>query len=369
MPITKDSNGVIQYTPASDRFETITTGVHPADSFAICDNIDQIRQIRFDPSSQATNSNVYIKTGNAVAGSDVIITLPSTSTTLSGAVEGFTIFQCDAGTSPTADAVSDTLTLTCTDSSLVITGNSTTDTVTFSAGSNLALLGGRSGGQTLKGDTASGGDLILMSTAHATKGDVTIGSAFRYDEVNNRVMVGDITVDPTSRLHFKGTAQTNAAGILLECDGALAGRFFRVLPQGNVLYFKNDSAGNYNMTFLSSGHTSICTTTDNAFVTMGGSIATVALATKTGAYTLTQDDYIVLGDATGGAFSLTLPTAAGFRGLTYVLKRISAANNVTVATTSSQTIDGAATYVLDAQYKSIVVVSDNSNWIITGVCP
>lgn len=37
-----------------------------------------------------------------------------------------------------------------------------------------ALLAGRSGGQTLIGDTASGGDLILQGTAHATPGDILI---------------------------------------------------------------------------------------------------------------------------------------------------------------------------------------------------
>lgn len=39
-----------------------------------------------------------------------------------------------------------------------------------------ALLAGRSGGQTLKGDTLTGGNLTLESTAHATKGDVIIAS-------------------------------------------------------------------------------------------------------------------------------------------------------------------------------------------------
>jgi hypothetical protein len=37
-----------------------------------------------------------------------------------------------------------------------------------------ALLAGRSGGQTLKGDTASGGNLTLVSTAHATKGQIIL---------------------------------------------------------------------------------------------------------------------------------------------------------------------------------------------------
>ena len=49
-----------------------------------------------------------------------------------------------------------------------------------------ALLAGRAGGQTLKGDTASGGDLTLMSTAHATKGKIRFGTS-HYSEVDNRL--------------------------------------------------------------------------------------------------------------------------------------------------------------------------------------
>lgn len=245
MPITKDGNGVIQYTPASDRFETSITGTHPADSIAICDNQDQLKQIKFDPSSQATNSNVIFKTQNAAAGTDVVITFPNTSTDLSGSVEGFTIFQCDAGTSPTADVVNDTLTLTCTDSTLVITGNSTTDTVTFSAGSNLALLGGRSGGQTFKGDTASGGNLILMSTAHATKGGVTIGTTFKYDEANQRLLLGDYDGTGNAKanhLYIKAAIDDSDTLIRLEGQGSLGTRLWDLgVSAAGYLAFSNPS--------------------------------------------------------------------------------------------------------------------------------
>lgn len=40
-----------------------------------------------------------------------------------------------------------------------------------------ALLAGRAGGQTLIGDTASGGNLTLQSTAHANRGKIYLGSA------------------------------------------------------------------------------------------------------------------------------------------------------------------------------------------------
>jgi len=38
---------------------------------------------------------------------------------------------------------------------------------------------------------------------------------------------------------------------------------------------------------------------------------------------------------------------------------------LTIATTSSQTIDGASSWILDEQYETIVVVSDGSNWYVS----
>lgn len=55
------------------------------------------------------------------------------------------------------------------------------------------LSGGLAGGQTVKGDTASGGSLTLMSTNHATKGSILFGTS-AYDEVNNRLGIGTTTI-------------------------------------------------------------------------------------------------------------------------------------------------------------------------------
>lgn len=62
-----------------------------------------------------------------------------------------------------------------------------------------ALLAGRAGGQTLNGDTASGGNLTLHSTAHATKGKILLGTASAYDQANDRLGVG--TQSPSYALH------------------------------------------------------------------------------------------------------------------------------------------------------------------------
>jgi len=74
-----------------------------------------------------------------------------------------------------------------------------------------ALLAGRSSGQTLIGGTASGENLTLQSTAHATKGKILFGTS-GYDEVNNRLGIG--TNAPEDILHVN--SGTSNAGILIK---------------------------------------------------------------------------------------------------------------------------------------------------------
>jgi hypothetical protein len=93
--------------------------------------------------------------------------------------------------------------------------------------------------------------------------------------------------------------------------------------------------------------------------------AKLAIVAKTANYTLTQDDDTVTGDTSGGAFTLTLPTAVNRSGSEYTLKKTdSSANVLTIATTSAQTIDGASNAYLGYQNDSITLVSDGTNWRI-----
>jgi len=87
-------------------------------------------------------------------------------------------------------------------------------------------------------------------------------------------------------------------------------------------------------------------------------------AVKTTTYAILTTDSAVLTDATSGSFTVTLPTAVGVAGKTYTIKRTdqTLANAVTIATTSSQTIDGATTRKLCTQYEQFTIVSDGSNW-------
>ena len=80
-----------------------------------------------------------------------------------------------------------------------------------------------------------------------------------------------------------------------------------------------------------------------------------------GTYAILAGDYYI--NATGGTFTATLPTAVGRAGQKFVIKN-SGTGIVTIATTSSQTIDGQLTIVLAVQYQAIDVVSDGANWFV-----
>lgn len=86
---------------------------------------------------------------------------------------------------------------------------------------------------------------------------------------------------------------------------------------------------------------------------------------KVALYTATTADDVIICDATGGAFSIMLPAAAGVTGKTYYIKKIDVTvNAVTVDANGAETIDDAATQVLAAQYDNIMIVSDGAEWWI-----
>jgi len=97
--------------------------------------------------------------------------------------------------------------------------------------------------------------------------------------------------------------------------------------------------------------------------TVGGGTGSTSTVTTT--YTITTSDRYIFADASGGAFTITLPTAASSSGLKFTIKKIdSSANAVTVDGDGAETIDSAANYALTVQFESIDVVSDGTEWHI-----
>ena len=85
-----------------------------------------------------------------------------------------------------------------------------------------------------------------------------------------------------------------------------------------------------------------------------------SVSTNTTAGNGANVDYVYL---VSGTTTITLPTAVGNTN-TYTIKRVDG-GTVSIATTSSQTIDGSASPItINVQYVSLTVVSDGSNWNI-----
>lgn len=94
----------------------------------------------------------------------------------------------------------------------------------------------------------------------------------------------------------------------------------------------------------------------------GGGVRTSAVSARTGDCTLTSADSVILGDASEGAFTVTLPSA-GTVGLRYtVVKTEASGNAVTLAATAGETINGSAVQRLRARGERITVISDGTEW-------
>lgn len=98
--------------------------------------------------------------------------------------------------------------------------------------------------------------------------------------------------------------------------------------------------------------------------TINGAIVDIdGIGSKSANYTITASDFILLGDASAGAFTFTLPAASGVSKKRYHIKKIdSSGNTITIDGNGAETIDGAITKVLSVQYESITIVSDGTSW-------
>lgn len=88
-------------------------------------------------------------------------------------------------------------------------------------------------------------------------------------------------------------------------------------------------------------------------------------AAKTSAYTTVAADRIIGVDTSGGAVTITLGSATVAAGRAIIIKDeggAAATNNITVATEGAETIDGAATDVINTNYGSCGYYSNGTNW-------
>lgn len=198
--------------------------------------------------------------------------------------------------------------------------------------------------------------------------------------------VGDILY-ATGATTLAKLAKGTALQFLQMNSGATAPEWGSILgaAQGGTGVANNAAAtltrsGNHALTITTTNTTSVTLPTTGTLSTLAGSetltnktlttptvngLKTAVMASQTANVTLTATDYFVPCNATGGAFTVTLPAASGNTGLTYVIKKTdSSFNAVTIDGNASETIDGATTTTLNTQYEAVTIACDGTNWQI-----
>jgi hypothetical protein len=199
------------------------------------------------------------------------------------------------------------------------------------------------------GDTASGGDLVLSSTTHATKHRIYFNAAKTafFDEVNS---ILNLSINGSLAI---GNTSVSSTSLIFSDWNATFGF----------------SAANSKLQMINGNGDGLKMTGSGVFQT-NGFFAAINATAKTANYTAVLSDYTIRGDATGGAITITLPTAVGIQGQIYIIKKTDgSANAVTVATTSSQNIRGTSastTYSLPTVGKYVMVQSNNVDWDVIG---
>ena len=112
------------------------------------------------------------------------------------------------------------------------------------------------------------------------------------------------------------------------------------------------------------------TTTPNSTLDVRGSLST-GYRTFTASTTALITDNILVFTGTSAA-TLTLPTAVSIAGRSYQVKNASLTGPtplLTIATTSSQTIDGLTSWSLTDLYQTVTLVSNGTNWHVVSYLP
>jgi len=140
---------------------------------------------------------------------------------------------------------------------------------------------------------------------------------------------------------------------------------------------RNDSAVFYNLSLQANGgNVGIGTTTPSEKLTVSGNISAAGnlniggglvtpITTVNTNTTLLSSNYVVLADASSSSVRIQLPAASLHTGRTYHIKKIDNTTNlVTLSGNITETIDGLNTQAINAQYISLTIVSNGTNWFI-----
>ena len=198
-------------------------------------------------------------------------------------------------------------------------------------------------------------------------GDIDFGS----NKLTTTGTLGAGAITGTGLKILEGGATPTLYGIFSVADLSTADKTY-TFPNRSLTIDNLTTSSTTNLTGFIKGNGSVLSADNSTYYKSGDSPSFTTL-THTGIkekYRLiTSADSLVATDdfvAVTGTTTITLPTAVGIQGTVYTIKNTGTAI-VTIATTSSQTIDGVTTYVIRTTNSGVQIISDNANWLVKGV--
>jgi len=191
---------------------------------------------------------------------------------------------------------------------------------------------------------------------------------------------GDLYYNPSTgtltATIFDGSGQADFASVILDTAlSAAEGGTGVANNAANTLTF----TGNYSLGLTLTANTAVTMPESGTLATLAGTETltnkTVTSPTiysrvtsKTTTATLNVAESGLVTVTAASAYTILLPTAVGNGGLIYIIKKTDDnSNRITIDGNADETIDGAATYTdLNYQYSYVIIISDNSNWLIIG---
>jgi len=179
---------------------------------------------------------------------------------------------------------------------------------------------------------------------------------------------GTLLNDFINKEHYDVTPGTPHAdsgqhkNITIKAGSATAGTAPIKFTSGTVLGTPEAGAMEFNSDAL---YFTITTGPTRKTIAFTESNIVFSTTSKTGDYTITTADTVILADAVGAPFAITLPLASSASGYRFFVKKIdSTTNAVTLTRSGSDTIDGSTTAAISVQYTSLSVLSNGTNWFI-----
>lgn len=244
------------------------------------------------------------------------------------------------------------------------------------------LLAGRAGGQTLKGGTASGENMTLMSTNHATKGKILFGTS-GYDEANNRLGIGNsspnVGLDISKDIGIRASAVATAGTLsdLSTSDVSL----IRLSAATVLNSLANPTDG--KLVFVMNANTSALSITNDS-----GGTAANRILTGTGAdvniypgamavfqYDSTSTRWRMIFGGQGGNYvnavqsisaSGTISIASAQRQIAYVQGNAAAVTASAATPIANGSVDGQELTIIGRSDTNTVTLSTSGNLVLNG---